>query len=77
MLLRLQQYDLQVTYKKGTELYVADSLSRAYQEVDPNDTLEEELEIHVVLPMTPLEVERTTGGDTERSSFTTVEASHR
>ena len=53
MLLRLQQYDLQVTYKKGTELYVADTLSRAYQEVDPNDTLEEELEIHVVLPMNP------------------------
>ena len=53
MLLRLQQYDLQVTYNKGTQLYVADTLSRAYQEVEPNDTLEEELEIHVVLPMTP------------------------
>ena len=53
MLLRLQQYDLQVTYKKGTELYVADTLSRAYQEVDPNDSLEEELEIHMVLPITP------------------------
>ena len=53
MLLRLQQYDLQVTFKKGTELYVADTLSRAYQEVDPNDSLEEELEIHMVLPINP------------------------
>ena len=53
MLLRLQQYDLQVTYKKGTELYVADTLSRAYQQADPNDTLEEELEIHMVLPIAP------------------------
>jgi hypothetical protein len=51
MLLRLQQYDLEVEYKKGAELYVADALSRAYQEIDPGDTLEEELEIHTVLPI--------------------------
>ena len=51
MLLRLQQYDLEVSYQKGTELYVADTLSRAYQEIGPNDTLEEELEIHIVLPI--------------------------
>ena len=50
-LLRLQQYDLEVIYRKGTELYVADILSRAYQEIGPNDTLEEELEIHIVLPI--------------------------
>ena len=56
MLLRLQQYDLQVTFKKGTELYVADTLSRAYQEVDPNDSLEEEIEIHMVLPINPLKL---------------------
>ncbi len=51
MLLRLQQCDLEVSYRKGTELYVADTLSRAYQEIGPNDTLEEELEIHIVLPI--------------------------
>ena len=76
MLLRLQEYDLQVAYKKGTELYVADTLSKAYQEVDPNDSLKEELEIHMVLPITPSKIERTTDGDTERSSLTTVEASY-
>ena len=31
---------------------MADKLSRAYQEVNPNDTLEE-LEIHMVLPISP------------------------
>lgn len=31
MLLRLQKYDLQVSYKKGTEMYLADTLSRAYR----------------------------------------------
>jgi hypothetical protein len=51
MMLRLQQYDPEVEYKKGAELYVADALSRAYQEIEPGDTLEEELEIHMVLPI--------------------------
>ena len=31
MLLRLQKFDLQVSYKKGTEMYLADALSRAYR----------------------------------------------
>ena len=31
MLLRLQKFDLQVSYKKGIEMYLADTLSRAYR----------------------------------------------
>ena len=49
MLFRLQQYDLRVTYAKGTELYIADMLIRAYQPSDSNDTLEEDLKVHVIL----------------------------
>ena len=30
MLLRLQKYQLEVTYKKGSQMYLADTLSRAY-----------------------------------------------
>jgi len=30
MLLRLQKYDLEVVYKRGVEMYMADTLSRAY-----------------------------------------------
>ena len=30
-MLRLQKFDLQVSYKKGTETYLADTLSRAYR----------------------------------------------
>ena len=30
MLLRLQQYNLQVVYKKGTQMFLADTLSRAF-----------------------------------------------
>ena len=51
MLLCLQQYEIQIEYKKGAELYVADTLSRAYQEIEPNDFLEEELDILMVLPI--------------------------
>ena len=38
----LLQYDLEVEYKKGAELYVADALSTAYQEIEP---------VHMVLPI--------------------------
>ena len=31
MLLRLQKFDLEVTYKRGTEMVLADTLSRAYK----------------------------------------------
>lgn len=30
MILRLQKYDLKVIYKKGSEMYLADTLSRAF-----------------------------------------------
>ena len=51
MLLRLQRYDLEVSYKPGSELYISDTLSRAYLDIQPEDQLEEKLEVHVVLPM--------------------------
>ena len=30
MLLRLHKYDIELVYKKGKEMYIADALSRAY-----------------------------------------------
>ena len=36
MLLRLLQYDIEVIYKKGTEMHIADMLSRAYLPLDPH-----------------------------------------
>ena len=30
MLLRLQKYDIHIVYKEGKEMYLADTLSRAY-----------------------------------------------
>ena len=37
MLLRLQKFDLEVTYKKGTEMVLADTLSRAYKVPQPGE----------------------------------------
>ena len=37
MILRLIQYDIEVVYKKGKEMYIADTLSRAYLPEDIHD----------------------------------------
>jgi len=47
MLLKLQKYDLAVHYMKGKELYVADTLSRAYLTVPSTDNDIEDLEFAV------------------------------
>jgi hypothetical protein len=38
MLLRLLQYDIEVVYKRGKEMFIADMLSRAYLPADPSQT---------------------------------------
>ena len=48
MIMKLQRYDLRVQYKKGSELYFADTLSRAHLP-DSSKDLDEELEISMVL----------------------------
>lgn len=41
MLLRLQHYDLQLQYKKGSEMYLSDTLSRAYLDKTENARFED------------------------------------
>lgn len=49
MLLRLQRYDLDIVYKKGTLMYLADTLSRAYLPDIPPSEVENEVEsIHMI-----------------------------
>ena len=55
MLLRLQKYNLQVKYKKGKEMLLADTLSRAYlPEVNATEFTREveDIDHHVWLPVT-------------------------
>ena len=54
MLLRLQRYTLKVTYKPGKELYIADTLSRAFLKEQKEDLLGEELEVNWVTPQLPI-----------------------
>ena len=67
MLLTLQRYDLKIVYKPGTELLIANALSRNYLE-EMKETLVPELEVNDVdmtsyFPISPemyQEVQKTT-----------------
>ncbi|XP_046558199.1 uncharacterized protein LOC124267324 [Haliotis rubra] len=56
MLLKLQQYSIDLVYKRGKDLIIADTLSRAYLEDTSNN--EEEFEVLTVLPMTEQRTEQ-------------------
>ena len=43
MMLRLQKFDLEVTYKKGAQMYLADTLSRAYLSQTTSEPLDEQV----------------------------------
>lgn len=49
IMLRLQPYDLNVTYKPGKYLYIADTLSRAALPEHSLQELESDLDLHVTL----------------------------
>ncbi|KAJ8018232.1 hypothetical protein HOLleu_43886 [Holothuria leucospilota] len=44
LLIRLLQYDVEICYKPGKEMYLADTLSRAYINIDDQSTTEKETE---------------------------------
>ena len=49
LLLRLQQYDIEIKYRPGKEMYLADTLSRAFLQNNHRSEVEKEVEsIHVV-----------------------------
>jgi len=43
-MLQLQKYNIQLVFKPGREMYLADTLSRAYVEVGETETISEEIE---------------------------------
>ena len=56
LMLKFQSYDLRIKYVPGKYMYMADTPSRAYLEVKPNDSHDEELSLHSLftsLPITP------------------------
>lgn len=68
MLLRLQKYSLNVMYKPGKQLHIADALSRAYLRETEEELLEEDLVVTRQLPMTKEKLEtfkRMTADDVE------------
>ena len=55
MMLRLQRYELNLTYVPGKEMYLADTLSRAYIQGEPDNELGEDIEVmvHTVISDVP------------------------
>ena len=53
MLLQLQKYDLKFIYKKGTELYDADTLSRSYIEEKSDPDVDEQVKILSLTSISP------------------------
>ena len=78
LLLRLQQYDVEIRYKPGPEMYLSDTLSRAYLPTTEQSPAEKETErIHAVdyLPISEpqlLEIQRETAADPVLQSLTQV-----
>ena len=61
MLLRLQKYTLNVVYKKGKDMHIADALSRAYLKAEELDKdLHEEMEVmvHSLVQNLPISADR-------------------
>lgn len=56
--LKTMKYSLNVTYLKGSLLYVADYLSRAFLDEVEADTAEEEVIVHVIAKYIPVSQER-------------------
>lgn len=52
LMLDILPYRPVITYKKGTELYVADTLSRDCKLRDVEDSKEMQMEVHIVVPLT-------------------------
>ncbi|CAB4023813.1 Hypothetical predicted protein [Paramuricea clavata] len=56
-LLQLQRYDLEFFYKRGSDLFVADTLSRAYINEKPNQENHDEFEVMSVESISPTRME--------------------
>ncbi|XP_028412533.1 uncharacterized protein K02A2.6-like [Dendronephthya gigantea] len=78
MLLQLQRYSLEVTYKPGKEMYLPDTLSRAHLNEEKESLLDEELEVCLLdleLPISPeklKEFQDATDQDTALQNLKTV-----
>ena len=73
MLMKLMRYDLKVQYKTGKELFITDTLSRAYLSETGNEL--DDLEIAAILPMSEdklTKLQEATASDTVLQNLTSV-----
>ncbi|XP_033750517.1 uncharacterized protein K02A2.6-like [Pecten maximus] len=83
MLLRLQRFEYCVLYKPGSEMYLADTLSRAYlplkhnSDRSPNEQLFEQVNIVQNLPISPQRLKRLQDGTEEDEAMNMLTATIR
>ena len=58
LLMRLQKYQVNVQYKPGKEMYIADALSRAYLPVTSSPDKDIEAQVHMVISNLPVSKEK-------------------
>ena len=51
MMFSLQRYNIMLVYKQGKEMYIADTLSRAYLEDDDLNLSEDDYEVMCISPV--------------------------
>ena len=56
--MRLQAFDLQVVYKPGKDLHIADTFSRAYLQEQADKLLEEEIVVNLLTEHLPISEEK-------------------
>ena len=56
LMLRLQKYQVEIVHKSGKEMNIADALSRAYLPCSDQDTLGEQIDLHVHLLLKSLPI---------------------
>ena len=74
MVLHLQRYDLNVTYKPGKELLIADTLSRAYLNEHDDSLYDVSLDVNVIssLPMSQAKLDQFQTATRESASLTAL-----
>jgi hypothetical protein len=58
--MKLQRYDIQLVYKPGKEMYVADALSRAYLKHSDDNWFAEDFEVNTLCSPLPVSNEKLT-----------------
>ena len=78
MLLKLQKYDLIIVYKKGSTMFLADTLSRAYLKDGPSKFESQHFEVmNIDIPISPQKTEELVSATSSNETFSKLSSYYR